>query len=147
MINLFHKALNRKAALKAAFLQKNQRRGLLFADDIYRYLSIHIRIQVDVDNVFTDDTPMISKVWRAFDLHLDNRNKRRYHLEPKEGGHRRLAIIQAELCSPVHPETASVSKPQLFRRKDFKNAGLEVGHCESYGYDHCCYTKYNCRRH
>ena len=54
MINLFHNALNRKAALKAAFLQKIQRLELLFADDIYRYLSIYIGIQVDVDNVLTD---------------------------------------------------------------------------------------------
>ena len=41
-------------------------------------------------------------------------------------GHRRLAIIQAKLYSPVHPETASVSQPQLFRRLDFEKAGLEV---------------------
>ncbi len=54
MINLFYNALNRKAALKAAFLQKHQRRVLIFADDIYRYLSIDIGLQVDFDNVLTD---------------------------------------------------------------------------------------------
>ena len=79
-----------------------------------------------VSSTFTEDTPMVSKIWRAFNLYVDNRDKRLYHLEPKEGGHRRLAIIQAELCSPVHPETASVSKPQLFRKLDFEKAGLEV---------------------
>ena len=79
-----------------------------------------------VSSTFTNDTPMVSKIWRAFNLYVDNRDKRLYHLEPKEGGHRRLAIIQAELCSPVHPETASVSKPQLFRKLDFQKAGLEV---------------------
>ena len=40
----------------------------------------------------------------------------------------RLAIIQAELCSPVHPETASVSKPQLFCWMDFEKAGLKLEH-------------------
>ena len=57
-----------------------------------------------VSKTFTDDTPMVTKIWKAFNLYVDNRDKRLYHLEPKEGGgHRRLAIIQAELCSPVHP--------------------------------------------
>ena len=82
----------------------------------------------EVSSTFTNDTSMVSKIWRAFNLYVDNRHNRIYHLEPKEGGHRRLAIIQAELCSPVHPETASVSQPQLFCRLDFKKAGLEVEH-------------------
>ena len=47
-------------------------------------------------------------------------------LNRRRGGHRRLAIIQAELYSPVHPEMASVSQPQLFCRLDFEKAGLEV---------------------
>ena len=80
----------------------------------------------EVANTFVNDTPMVKKIWKAFNLYVDNRAKRVYHLEPKEGGHRRLAIIQAELYSPVHPETASVSRPQLFRRLDFEKAGLEV---------------------
>ena len=78
----------------------------------------------EVTNTFVNDTPMVKKIWKAFNLYVDKRDKRVYHLEPKEGGHRRLAVIQAELYSPVHPETASVSQPQLFRWLDFEKAGL-----------------------
>ena len=69
---------------------------------------------------------MVKKIWKAFNLFVDKRDKRVFHLEPKEGGHKRLAVIQAELFSPIHPETASVLQLQLFRRLDFKKAGLEV---------------------
>jgi hypothetical protein len=80
----------------------------------------------DVSKTVTNDTPMVAKIWKAFNLYVDNRDKRLYHLELKEGGHRRLVIIQAELYSPVHPLTASVSKPQLFRKLDFKKLASKL---------------------
>jgi len=40
----------------------------------------------DVSRTFTNDTPMVAKIWKAFNLYVDNRDKRVYHLEPKEGG-------------------------------------------------------------
>jgi len=38
-----------------------------------------------VSKTFTNDTPMVAKIWKAFNLYADNRDKRLYHLEPKEG--------------------------------------------------------------
>ena len=40
----------------------------------------------EVANTFVSDTPMVKKIWKAFNLYVDNRDKRVYHLEPKEGG-------------------------------------------------------------
>ena len=40
----------------------------------------------DVSGTFTNDTPMVAKIWKAFNLYVDNRDKQVYHLEPKEGG-------------------------------------------------------------
>jgi len=47
----------------------------------------------EITKTFVIDTPMVKKIWKAFNLYVDNRDKQLYHLEPKEGGHRRLAII------------------------------------------------------
>jgi len=40
----------------------------------------------EVANTFVIDTPMIKKIWKAFNSYVDKRDKRVYHLEPKEGG-------------------------------------------------------------
>ena len=40
----------------------------------------------DVSKTFLNDTPMVAKIWKAFNLYVDNRDKQLYHLEPKEGG-------------------------------------------------------------
>ena len=40
----------------------------------------------DVSKTFLNDTPMVAKIWKAFNLYVDNRDKQVYHLEPKEGG-------------------------------------------------------------
>ena len=45
----------------------------------------YIKEWSDVSNTFGNDTPMV-KNWKAFNLCVDNRDKRVYHLEPKEGG-------------------------------------------------------------
>ena len=39
----------------------------------------------DVSKTFTNDTLMVAKIWKAFNLYVDNRDKRLYYLEPKEG--------------------------------------------------------------
>ncbi len=40
----------------------------------------------EVASTFVKDTPMVKKIWKSFNLYVDNRDKQVYHLEPKEGG-------------------------------------------------------------
>ena len=39
----------------------------------------------EVTNTFVNDTSMVARIWKTFNLYDDNRDKQVYHLEPKEG--------------------------------------------------------------
>ena len=69
---------------------------------------------------------MVYKKWAAFNLYVNYHEKRTYHLDPTKGGHRRLGVYQADFCSPVHPEKATIAQPHMFTVKDFINADLET---------------------
>ena len=77
-----------------------------------------------ISKKFTQDTAMVYKKWADFNLYVDQCEKCTYHLDPTKGGHRRLGIYQADFCSPVHPEKATIAKPHMFTVKDFIDADL-----------------------
>ena len=77
-----------------------------------------------ISEKFTQDTAMVYKKWDAFNLYVDQCEKRTYHLDPTKGGHRRLGTYKADFCSPVHPEKAKIARTHMFTVKYFIDADL-----------------------
>ena len=100
----------------------------------------------EITKTFVIDTPMVKKIWKAFNLYADNRDKRFYHLEPKEGGIGDLPLSKPN-CSLLF----------ILKRLLFHSLSCSAGWTskklasklkrESYGYIHRYYTKRNCGRH
>ena len=57
-------------------------------------------------------------------LFAKHRGKRKFHLDPWEGGHRRAGIFQANFCSQLNPEDGSISDLMAYTPKHFRTATL-----------------------
>ena len=58
---------------------------------------------------FNDETSMTCKRFEMIKLYAKYRNKRKYHLDPMEGGHRKAEMFQAIFCAQLDPEDGSIS--------------------------------------
>lgn len=82
----------------------------------------------------------MSKRWLLLKLYATYRPRRVLHLDPIEGGHRRLAAIQTFLCAPVAGEDGMITEHakdpnihNMFRPKDFEDVNIinqDKGRCE-----------------
>ena len=52
------------------------------------------------------------------------RTRRKYHLDPMEGGHHRAAVVQANFCAQLNAEDGSISNLLTYTVKDFRMANL-----------------------
>ena len=79
----------------------------------------------DVKEKFSKrNASMASKRFELMTLHAKHRTKRKYHLDPMEGGHRRAAIFPANFCAPLNAEDGSISNLLSYNLKDFRMANL-----------------------
>ena len=73
---------------------------------------------------FNDNTSMAEKRFVLIKLHAKHRNKRKYHLDPIEGGHRRAGIFQANFCAQLNPEDGSISGCLTYTPGHFRNSRM-----------------------
>ena len=57
-------------------------------------------------------------------LYATWRKRRCYHLDPIEGGHRKVGIIQASFCTQYNFETGSITNPTTLEPQHFEDSGL-----------------------
>ena len=79
---------------------------------------------VEIKKIFNDSTSMASKRFLSIKLYVKYRKKRKYHLEPIEGGHRRAGVFQANFCAQLNPEDGSISDSLTYTPKHFRMANL-----------------------
>ena len=79
---------------------------------------------VDIKKTFNDSTSMASKRFLSIKLYAKYRSKRKYHLDPIEGGHRKAAVFQASFCAQLNPEDGSISNCLTYTPDDFRIANL-----------------------
>ena len=73
---------------------------------------------------FHGDVSMAYKRFVSLKLYADHRNRRTYHLDPMEGGHRRAGIFQANFCAQLNPEDGSISDCLTYTPDQFHIARL-----------------------
>ena len=78
----------------------------------------------EVTRTFTEQTSMAAKRFDSIKLYAQHRTKRKYHLDPIEGGHRKAAVFQANFCAQLNPEDGSMSNFCTYIPDDFKKANL-----------------------
>ena len=61
-----------------------------------------------------------------FKLYSQFRERRCYHLDPMEGGHRKVGNIQASFCSEYDFNRGSITNPACLTIDHFTNAGLRL---------------------
>ena len=61
-----------------------------------------------------------------FKLYAKYRNRRRYHLDPIEGGHRRIGIILASFCAKFDFNQGSLKDTGSLKVHHFTEAGLAL---------------------
>ena len=76
---------------------------------------------------FNDETSMTCKRFEMIKLYAKYRNKRTYHLDPMEGGHRKAGVFQANFCAQLNPEDGSISDCLTYTPDQFLIAGLRPG--------------------
>ena len=74
--------------------------------------------------LFDEDTSLAQKRFISFKLYAKYRKRRSYHLDPMEGGHRKVGNIQANFCSPLDPERGCFSKPTSYTLAQFRQVGM-----------------------
>ena len=74
---------------------------------------------------FKKDAPVADKRWMCFLLYAANRKKRKVHLDPFEGGHRKVGMIQATFCAAYDVERASITEPNSLTVQHFQSSGLQ----------------------
>ena len=79
-----------------------------------------------VKETFDGSTAHVEKRWQSWKLYATSRAKRRYHLEPLEGGHRRAAAIQAVFCAEIDAEDGTISGPNTLRVESFNEVGIKT---------------------
>ena len=57
-------------------------------------------------------------------LYATWRERRCYHLDPIEGGRRKVGIIQASFCTQINFETGSITNPTTLELQHFDDSGL-----------------------
>ena len=77
-----------------------------------------------VRQAFTEETSMAVKRFESIKLYAKHRAKRKYHLDPMEGGHRKAAVFQANFCAQLNPEDGSISNCLTYTPDDFRKANL-----------------------
>ena len=75
---------------------------------------------------FTKETHMMQKRFVNFKLYAKYRNRRRYHLDPIEGGHRRIGNIQASFCGKFDFNRGSLKDTASMSVHHFTEAGLTL---------------------
>ena len=78
----------------------------------------------EVTGAFTEQTSMAAKRFESIKLYAKHRTKRKYHLDPVEGGHRKAAVFQANFCAQLNPEDGSISNFLTYTPDDFRKANL-----------------------
>ena len=73
---------------------------------------------------FNLDTSTAEKRFLLLKLYAKHRNKRKYHLDPMEGGHRRAGIFQANFCAQLNPEDGSISDFLTYTPEHFRLSGM-----------------------
>ena len=73
---------------------------------------------------FNDETSMALKRFVLLKLYAKHRDKRKYHLDPMEGGHRKAGMFQANFCAQLDPEDGSISDCLTYTPEQFVIAGL-----------------------
>ena len=58
---------------------------------------------------FTEEASMVEKRFLLLKLYAQHRDRRKYHLDPQEGGHCRAGVFQANFCAQLSPEDGSIS--------------------------------------
>ena len=71
-----------------------------------------------------DSTLMTEKRFVSIKLYSTHRTKRKYPLDPMEGGHCRAGIFQANFCALLNPEDGSISDWLTYTPKDFRTATM-----------------------
>ena len=74
--------------------------------------------------LFNDSMSLAQKRFILFKLYVKHHNKRRYHLDQMEGGHCKVANVQANFCSPLDPQHGYLSKLTSYTLKHFTQVGL-----------------------
>ena len=74
--------------------------------------------------LFNANTSLAQQRFIAFKLYAKHRDRRKYHIDQMEGGHRKVANIQANFCSPLDPQRGFLTKPLAYTVNDFKRGGL-----------------------
>ena len=69
---------------------------------------------------------MAAKRFLSIKLHAKHQNKRKYHLDTMEGGHRRAAIFQANFGAQLNPEDGSISSSFTYAPEDFRTATVTL---------------------
>ena len=69
---------------------------------------------------------MMQKRFVNFKLYAKYRNQRRYHLDPIEGGHRRIRNIQASFCGKFDFNRGSLKDTASLKVHHFTEAGLAL---------------------
>ena len=75
---------------------------------------------------FDGKTAHVEKRWQSWKLYASTRARRKYHLEPLEGGHRRAAAIQAVFCAEIDAEDGTISGPNTLRVESFNEVGINT---------------------
>ena len=57
-------------------------------------------------------------------LYATWRERRCFHLDPIEGGHRKVGIIQASFCAKYNFERGSITNPTSLEPQHFEDSGL-----------------------
>ena len=73
---------------------------------------------------FDGEVSMACKRFVSLKLYAKHRDRRTYHLDPMEGGHRRAGIFQANFCAQLNPEDGSISDCLTYTPEQFHIAGL-----------------------
>ena len=67
---------------------------------------------------------MAEKRFKSIMLFAKHRGKRKLHLDPWEGGHRRAGMFQANFCSQLDPEDGYISDLMTYTPEHFRTATL-----------------------
>ena len=76
----------------------------------------------DIKRDVSESTPMAAIRFLSLKLYAKHRNKRKYHLDPMEGGHRRAAMFQTNFGAQLNPEDGSISGCLTHGPEDFRTA-------------------------
>jgi hypothetical protein len=74
--------------------------------------------------LFDETTSMAQKRFISIKLYAKHRDRRKYHLDQMEGGHRKVGNFQANFCAQLDAEYGSISKSLTYMPSNFRQVGL-----------------------